>query len=60
MEVSFFVSDDALMQIQPSPHRDEASLLSAFDTNRELIYAAAAKVYGRGHKGSYNVTPSDF
>jgi len=25
-----------------------------------LIYATAAKVYGRGHKGSYNLVSADF
>jgi hypothetical protein len=39
---------------------DEAGLLSAFDTNRELIYATASKVYARGRKGSYNLHKADF
>ena len=38
----------------------EESLLSAFDANRELIYATAAKVYARRRKGSYDLTTSDF
>jgi hypothetical protein len=36
------------------------ALLGAFDLNRQLIYATAAKVYGRGHKGSYDLLPDDF
>ena len=56
MEASFFVREDALKRIQP----DMAGLLRAFDFNRELIYATAAKVYGRGHKGSYDLLPGDF
>ena len=60
MEASFFVSEDALKRIQPDMRFDEAGLLSAFDFNRELIYATAAKVYGRGHKGSYDLLPGDF
>ena len=60
MEASFFVSEDALKRIQPDMRFDEAGLLSAFDFNRELIYATAAKVYERGHKGSYDLRPGDF
>jgi hypothetical protein len=39
---------------------DEAGVLSAFDSNRELIYATAVKVYERGHKGSYDLLSDDF
>jgi hypothetical protein len=60
MEASFFVNEDALKQIQPDVRSDEAGLLQAFDSNRDLIYATAAKVYGRGHKGSYELIPADF
>ena len=60
MEASFFVSEDALKRIQPDMRFDEAGLLDAFDLNRELIYATAVKVYRRGHRGSYDLIPSDF
>ncbi len=60
MENSFFVTADALTQIQPDLQPDEAGLLRAFDINRDLIYAIAAKVYARGRKGSYNLTMADF
>jgi hypothetical protein len=60
MEASFFVTDDALKQIKPDVRFDEAELLSAFDLNRNLIYATAAKVYGRGRKGSYELIAADF
>jgi Protein of unknown function (DUF1488) len=60
METSFFVSEDALKRIQPDMRFDEAGLLSAFDLNRELIYATATKVYERGHKGSYDLLRDDF
>jgi hypothetical protein len=39
---------------------DEDGFLSAFDLNRKLIYATAAKVYGRGRKGSYELVAADF
>ena len=38
---------------------DETDLLRAFDINRERIYAIAAKVYGRGRRGSYDVNVAD-
>jgi hypothetical protein len=60
MEASFFVNEDALKHIQPDMRYDEVGLLSAFDLNRDLIYATAAKVYKRGHKGSYDLIVADF
>ena len=60
MEASFFVTDDALRRIAPKLQVDEDGLLSAFDLNRNLIYAVAAKVYGRGRKGSYELLAADF
>lgn len=60
MEASFFVTDDALKQLQPNMRLDGPGLLNVFDANRHLIYAAAARVYARGPKGSYDVVGSDF
>jgi hypothetical protein len=60
MEASFFVTEEALKQVQPDMRFDEAGLLSAFDTNRELIHTTASKVYARGHKGSYDLHAADF
>jgi hypothetical protein len=60
MEASFFVTEDALRRVQPDLRSDEAELLSAFDANRDLIYAAAARVYARGHRGSYDLIATDF
>ena len=60
MEASFFVTEEALKRVQPDMRFDEAGLLSAFDTNRELIYATAFKVYARGRKGSYDLHGADF
>jgi hypothetical protein len=60
MEASFFVTKDALKRVQPDMRSDEAGLLSAFDSNRDLIYATALKVYARGHKGSYDLVSADF
>ena len=60
MEASFFITDDALRRVQPSMVFDQNGALRAFDVNRPLIYATAAKVYARGHKGSYDIVSSDF
>jgi Protein of unknown function (DUF1488) len=60
MEASFFVTEDALRQVQPSMSFGPDGALRAFDVNRPLIYATAAKVYARGHKGSYDLVSSDF
>jgi hypothetical protein len=59
MEVAFFVTEDALKRIQPGRF-DEAGVLSAFDANRDLIHAVAAKVYARGRRGSYELVSTDF
>jgi Protein of unknown function (DUF1488) len=60
MEASFFVSEAALKGLQPDMRVDEEGMLGTFDCNRDRIYAAAAKVYARGRKGSYDLERSDF
>lgn len=60
MEVSFFVTEDALRRIISSMRGDEAGFLNAFDCARNLILDAAVKVYARGHKGSYDILSADF
>ena len=51
MEASFVVNADASKRIKPDMPPDEAGLLSAFDSNRKLIYATAAEVYERRRRG---------
>ena len=60
LEASFFIDEDKLRRIQPDARPDESGLLSAFDCNRDVICAAAAKVYIRGSRGSYNLAAADF
>lgn len=48
------------MRIQPNVRPDDSGFLSAFDANRDLICAAAAKVYVRGSRGSYDLVAADF
>ena len=60
MEASFFVSLAALHAIEPRMTDDETSILTAFDHHRDRICDTAARVYARGHKGSYDLNRSDF
>ena len=59
MEWSFFVTAEALKRVQPAMAQDEAGMLGAFDSNLGLIRAAAAKLYARGRKGSYELGAAD-
>jgi hypothetical protein len=60
METSFFIGEGALRRIQPNARSDESGLLDAFDFNRDRICAAAASVYVRGSRGSYDLVAADF
>ena len=60
MEASFFVTEDALKRVQPDVALDQIGALRVFDRHRSLIHAAAAKVFARGRKGSYDLVGSDF
>ena len=60
IEASFYIEADALKRIQPGVLADESGLLNAFDTNRDLICAAAARLYVRGSRGSYDLVAANF
>ena len=60
IEASFFIEEDALRRIQPDVRPDESGFLKAFDSNRDLICAAAAKVYVRGSRGCYDLVAANF
>ena len=60
IEASFFIEEDALRRIQPDTRPDESGFLNAFDCNRDVICAAAAKVYVRGSRGSYDLVAANF
>ena len=60
MEATFFIDEGALRRIQPDARPDESGFLSAFDCNRDAICAAAAKVYVRGSRGSYDLVAANF
>jgi hypothetical protein len=59
MEWSFFVTAEALQRVHPAMVPDEAGMLGAFDSHRELICAAATKLFSRGRKGSYELGAGD-
>ncbi|WP_168213118.1 MULTISPECIES: DUF1488 domain-containing protein [unclassified Bradyrhizobium] len=60
IEASFYVDEAALAQIQPGAQLDESGCLRAFDANRDRICAAAARVYVRGSRGSYDLGAANF
>lgn len=60
IEASFYIDQDAMTRIQPGVRLDESGFLNAFDANRDRICAAAAKVYVRGSRGSYDLGAADF
>jgi hypothetical protein len=60
IEASFYVDEAALARIQPGAELDEPGCLNAFDANRDRICAAAAKVYVRGSRGSYDLGIANF
>ena len=60
IEASFYIDEGALKKIEPNARLDESGYLKAFDSNRDLICAAAAKIYVRGIRGSYNLVAANF
>ncbi|WP_404654306.1 DUF1488 domain-containing protein [Bradyrhizobium sp. USDA 336] len=60
LEASFFIEEDALRRLEPNAHRNESGFLNAFDSNRDAICAAAASVYVRGSRGSYDLVAANF
>ena len=60
IEASFFIEEGALRRIQPDVRPDESGYLKAFDSHRDLICAAAARLYVRGRRGSYDLVAANF
>ncbi len=58
-EVPFFVAADALSRVDPDATADEPGMLSAFDLNRDRIFAAAGRAYARDRRGSYTLSAAD-
>lgn len=59
MESAFFLMADALQKLQPDLQLEEDDVLRVFDSNRDRIYAGAARVYARGRRGSYDINAAD-
>ncbi|TPQ38372.1 DUF1488 domain-containing protein [Bradyrhizobium guangdongense] len=60
IEASFFIDEGALKRIQPDAGSSESGFLTAFDSNRDRICAAAARMYVRGSRGSYDLVAANF
>ena len=60
LEASFFIEEDALRRLQPDAHPNESGFLNAFASNRDVIFAAAARVYVRGSRRSYDLVAANF
>jgi hypothetical protein len=60
MEVSFFVTVDALCRVTSKMLVRETDILGAFDTYRPRICDAARKAYAGPKKGSYELGSRDF
>lgn len=60
METSFLVTNDALRCMAPGVRSKAADLLHVFDTNRDRIYAIAAKAYARDGRDFCKLRAADF
>jgi len=60
MDVDFFVSDEALRQLQSDVGSEQADFLRVFDLHRPRILEAAAKVYSRQRRGIHVLDASNF
>ena len=60
IEVSFFINEDALTNLEPEADLNEAGFLAAFDAHRSSIVAVAARKYVRNSKHSYELIGADF
>jgi hypothetical protein len=60
MEVSFFVTVDALSRLDVRPLNNEADALAAFDAHCERIRSAAGKAFAGPKKGSYELGIGSF
>jgi hypothetical protein len=60
IEASFYIEEGALQRIKPDLSPDVSGFLNAFDINRDLICAAAARLYVRGSRGSYDLVAANF
>jgi hypothetical protein len=55
LEVTFFLEESAIFKLAPSTRNVEAGILAAFDSARDRILAAAAKVYVPAQRRSFYI-----
>ena len=60
LERPFFIEEAALCRLEPTAHKDAASLLAAFDRHRDRICQIATRIYGQRREGAYTLKASDF
>ena len=60
LEITFFVTEDALRRFEPNMQSNEDGMLKTFDSNRAAIYKIATRVFSPGGTGSYELTPKSF
>jgi hypothetical protein len=60
MEASFLMTTEAFRCVAPGVQPQAADLLRVFDTNRDRIYAIAAKVYSRDGTDFCKLMAADF
>ena len=53
------MTDEALRRLEPGARVDETSLLAVFEAHHDRVLRAAARVYARGRKGSYEIGADD-
>lgn len=52
-QCSFFITAETLRRVHPEMIHSEAGMLEAFDSNRDMICAMAARLYSSGPCDSY-------
>ena len=60
LEISFFVTVDALEKLNSQTRKSEEGYLETFDAVRNRIHKSARKVYSRGGKFVYFLEAADF
>jgi len=59
LEITFLVDAEVFCRANSWAQPNEATVLNAFDQNREQIYAMAKRAYTRHDKGTYTLTAAD-
>lgn len=60
MEIPCFVTEDALLRLNPDAARTESAMLATFDSNRDRIIAVADKIHAIDRQSFHVLEESDF